>query len=62
MKLASMLYITRTQLAEELGVSIATIRNWSKQRGFPNPLPQSGKVPIYKISELVSWLEGEGRK
>ena len=62
MKLASMLYITRTQLAEELGVSIATIRNWSKQRGFPDPLPQSRKVPIYKISELVSWLEGEGRK
>ena len=62
MKLASMLYITRTQLAEELGVSIATIRNWSRKHGFPNPLPKSGKVPIYRVSELVSWLEGEGKK
>ena len=62
MKLASLLYITRTQLAEELGVSTATIRNWSKQRGFPDPLPKSGKVPIYKTSELISWLEDEGEK
>lgn len=62
MKLASILYITRTQLAEELGVSIATIRNWSRQRGFPDPLPKSGKIPIYKVSEVISWFEDEGKK
>jgi len=62
MTLANTFYINRTKLAEELGVSIATVRNWSKQRGFPNPLPQSGKIPIYKTSELISWLEDEGRK
>ena len=62
MKLANNFYINRTKLAEELGVSVATLRNWSKQRGFPNPLPQSGKVPIYKSSELISWLEDGGNK
>ena len=62
MTLANTFYINRTKLAEELGVSIATVRNWSKQRGFPNPLPKSGKVPIYKTSELISWLEDEGEK
>jgi len=25
-------------------------------------LPQSGKIPIYKTSELISWLEDEGKK
>tara|TARA_B100001057_G_scaffold386414_1_gene393340 strand:+ start:1131 stop:1319 length:189 start_codon:yes stop_codon:yes gene_type:complete len=62
MTLANTFYINRTKLAEELGVSIATVRNWSKQRGFPNPLPKSGKVPIYKTSELIFWLEDGGKK
>ena len=61
MKLASLLYITRTQLAEELGVSIATIRNWSKQRGFPKPVKNSGKIPIYKTLEINSWLTQEDK-
>ena len=38
MKLASALYINRTQLAEELGVSVATIRNWSSKKDFPTPV------------------------
>ena len=62
MTLANTFYVNRTKLAEELGVSIATVRNWSKQCGFPNPLPKSGKIPIYKVSEVISWLEGEGKK
>ena len=56
MKLASALYINRTQLAEELGVSVATIRNWSSKKDFPKPVRNSGKVPIYKTSEINSWL------
>jgi predicted DNA-binding transcriptional regulator AlpA len=60
MELANTLYINRTKLAEELGISVATLRNWSKQTGFPNSLPQSGKIPIYKSSEIISWLEKGG--
>ena len=52
MKLASNLYINRTQLADELGVSIATIRNWSKKTNFPKPIKNSGKTPIYKTLEI----------
>jgi len=59
MKLASTLYINRTQLAEELGVSIATIRNWSKTPDFPTPVKNSGKIPIYKTLEINSWLTQE---
>ena len=58
MNLAESTYITRTQLAEELGLSIATLRNWSKQSEFPEPVQNSGKVPIYRTSEVTSWLEG----
>ena len=49
------------ELAEELGVSIATIRNWSKLDNFPSPITNSGKTPIYRTSEIISWLENEER-
>ena len=58
MNLAENRYITRTQLAKELGLSIATLRNRSKRSEFPDPVPNSGKVPIYRTSEVTSWLEG----
>ena len=61
MKLASTLYITRTQLAEELGVSTATIRNWSRKANFPKPIKNSGKIPIYKTLEINSWLTQEDK-
>ena len=59
MNLADSKYINRSQLANELGVSIATIRNWSKQEDFPQPVTNSGKTPIYRTNEIISWLERE---
>ena len=59
MNLANSKYINRSQLANELGVSIATIRNWSKQEDFPQPVTNSGKTPIYRTNEIISWLERE---
>jgi len=61
MNFADSTYINRSQLAEELGVSIATIRNWSKLDNFPSPITNSGKTPIYRTSEISSWLENEER-
>ena len=60
MSFANTFYINRTQLAKELGVSIATLRNWAKLNNFPNQLPNSGKIPIYKSEELIAWLENGG--
>ena len=57
MSFANTFYINRTQLAKELGVSIATLRNWAKLNNFPNQLPNSGKIPIYKSEEIIAWLE-----
>ena len=60
MKLGNSLYVNRTELANELGVSIATIRNWSKTDGFPTPLENSGKIRIFRSIEIVNWLEQGG--
>ena len=36
-------YVTRGQLAEELHVTKGTIRHWEDLRGFPKPIPGSGR-------------------
>ncbi len=62
MKLGNSLFINRTQLARELGVSVATVRNWAKFKAFPPSLEKSGKIPIYRSSEIISWLEMGGKR
>ena len=62
MKLANTYYINRTKLAEELGITVATLPNWAKKSGFPNSLPHSGKTHIYNTSEVISGLEKLGGK
>ena len=57
MKLGKSLFVNRTELADELGVSVATIRNWSKTAEFPRPLKNSGKIPIFRTNEIINWLE-----
>jgi len=58
MHLSERTYVTRGELASELHVSKATIRQWELLRGFPQPLPGSGRVPLYKTADVAAWLEG----
>lgn len=51
-------YVSRGELASELNVTKATIRQWEALRGFPQPLPGSGRVPLYKTADVAAWLEG----
>ena len=51
-------YITRGEPASELHVTKATIRQWEALRGFPQPLPGSGRVALYRTTDITAWLEG----
>ena len=62
MELALKSYINRTQLAKELGISVATIRNWTRTKGFPEPVTRSSKTPIYRTDDITAWLEEEKQK
>ena len=53
-------FITRGELASELGLTKATIRKWEAVRKFPAPLPGSGRVALYKAAEVTAWLETFG--
>ena len=51
-------FIGRRELLNELGVSKTTILRWTAERGFPQPLPRSGQVPIYDRAKIDAWLLG----
>ena len=50
--------IGRKELANTMGISKYTILRWTKLKGFPKPLPNSGRTPIYDLQEIENWLRG----
>ena len=49
-------FVGRRELLRELGVSKTTILRWTTTRGFPQPLANSGQVPIYDRAKIDAWL------
>ena len=46
----------RGQLCEELGVGRSTIKRWIETRNFPQPLPASGREPLFDPKADQYWL------
>lgn len=40
-----------------LPVSEKTIWTWVKQGKFPQPIPMSGNVTVWRMSEVHAWIE-----
>ena len=55
---ASNRYVGRRELLRELGISKTTILRWTAERDFPQPLPNSGQVPIYDRAKIDAWFLG----
>jgi predicted DNA-binding transcriptional regulator AlpA len=51
-------FIGRRELLRELGISKSTIIRWTAERGFPPPLPNSGRVPVYERAHIDRWFRG----
>jgi predicted DNA-binding transcriptional regulator AlpA len=51
-------FIGRKALADTMGISKYTILRWTKLKGFPEPLLNSGRTPIYDLQEIENWLRG----
>ena len=60
MSLNDKTFISRTAVEHELDISKFTIRNWIRDRGFPSPVPRSGRVPIFRTIDIINWLEDGG--
>jgi hypothetical protein len=49
-------YITRQELAEQLGVHVKTLEAWERRRVGP-PCQQIGKRIYYHVPAVRAWLE-----
>ena len=52
--------ISIVDLAEQLGVSVRTIRRWQAQEDAPPRVKRSRRLK-YRKSDVVGWLEAMGR-
>lgn len=55
-------FISRSELLKLFDISVWTIRRWQKNNHFPCPISASGKIKMYRKSEVKEWLESQGDK
>jgi hypothetical protein len=53
-------WISRTDLAQQLGVSEDTLRRWDVLRSGP-PCIRAGRKIYYRRSAVIEWLEDQER-
>ena len=52
-------FISRNEVLKLFDISVWTLRRWQKNNNFPNPIPASGKVRIYRKPEIEKWVEAQ---
>jgi len=50
-------FMSRGDLLKLFDISVWTLRRWQKERQFPDAIAASGKVRMYRKSEVEDWLE-----
>ena len=56
------IYIPDTQVANQFGVSRATIWRWVQNGNFPKPIKLSPGCSRWKIEDVQKWAESRGRE
>jgi len=56
----SLKIISRREICKQIGVSRDTLKNWIKDRDFPEPLSSSGREPLFDHLSVKEWLLNEG--
>ena len=54
-------FLTRTEMAEELGKSPRTLERWERQRKGP-PVTRNGITPLYHIPGARAWLRAQAQE
>jgi hypothetical protein len=54
-------YLTRKEMAAELGRSESTLR-WWEQLGVGPPLTRIGKLRLYRRASVAAWIEARDPK
>jgi predicted site-specific integrase-resolvase len=54
-------YITETELAEQLGVVLRTLRYW-RQEGIGPPVTWVGRKPMFRVDAVRGWLQSREQR
>ena len=49
-------FISRAEDLNLFDISVWTLRRWQKERQFPDAIAASGKVRLYRKSEVQDWI------
>jgi len=53
-------FISRSEVLKLFSISVWTLRRWQKHNHFPDAIHASGKVRMYRKSEVEGWLMTQG--
>jgi len=53
--------VTRTEIAQCLGVSRERVRQLALHRDFPPPADAVGRVLVWRQTDVAAWAERKGR-
>ena len=56
----SLKIISLREICKQIGVSRDTLKNWIKNRNFPEPLKASGREPLFDELLVKEWFLNEG--
>lgn len=48
-------YLRVCDVAKRYGVSVGTIWGWCRNRTFPSPIKLSGRVTVWRLTDLEKW-------
>jgi predicted DNA-binding transcriptional regulator AlpA len=54
-------WLSAREVRDMLRVTANTVRNYIRQRGFPEPQYLSPQRPIWRLSEVRAWIEARPR-
>jgi predicted DNA-binding transcriptional regulator AlpA len=49
-------FMSRGDVLKLFNISVWTLRRWQKKRQFPDAIPVSGKVRMYRKIEVEDWI------
>ena len=49
-------FISRAEVLKLFDIRVWTLRRWQKERQFPDAIAASGKVRLYRKSEVQDWI------
>ena len=55
-------FISRAEVLNLFDISVWTLRRWQKERQFPDAIAASGKVRLYRKSEVQDWIIYQAEK